>query len=309
MKILSNLSVPFFVICLVIISCEPDNNLIISDPEFSIKFSDGMVISEKDIVYYDSSTCNLFLKNNLHFKYVFGEPPNVDYLKFSVFVDTDTIYQGIVYPADVAQPPPNPCFIASYSYPYEYFDGDIISIRYPDFYSNIIETRHNNLVINSLEKSSLLKKGITCSIDSIYLSSQNDSIVTCVFTIKNHDVINYYIPDPVKMGFGRFSLCLGGLSLKYKEKNDDIYVKFNNLFGWEVITIDDLSLLNGNDEVTFTYESLFNKNLNPGLFECRFYYCFLIGYGKLSIPLAQEAGRIWAGDINLVKDNMNIQKQ
>ena len=248
------------IICFILISCESDNNNIINDPEFSIKFSDGTIINEKDIVFYDSSTCNLFLKNKLQLDYVFGEIPNVDFLEFSVYVDKDAIYQGIVYPAFVAAPSPNPYFIASYSYPN--FESDIISLRYMDFYTNSIDKRNNPQIIKSLEKTNLLKHGITCSIDSIYISSYIDSSVICVFTIQNHDFISYYIPDPNKMGAGRFSFCIGGLYLKNKKTNEDIYRNYVNSVGWEVLTMDDLSLLESKSENTCTYEFIFNTDID-----------------------------------------------
>jgi hypothetical protein len=147
------------IICLILSSCESENNNIIDDPEFSIKFSDGTITNEKDIVFYDSSTCNLFLEDKLQFDYVLGEIPNVDFIEFTVYVDKDAIYQGIVYPAFVAAPSPKPFFIASYSYPN--FNSDIISLRYIDFYTNSVDKRNNPQIINSLEKTNLLNHGIT----------------------------------------------------------------------------------------------------------------------------------------------------
>jgi hypothetical protein len=291
------------IISLILISCDSLDN---DDPEFSVKFSDGTIINEHDIIFYDSSTCNLFLKNNLQIDYVIGEIPNVDYIEFSVNVDKHEIYQGIVYPADVAVPSPTPLFIGSYSYPH--FDSDIVPFRNVDFYTNSIDQRNNPRIINSLDKSHLLNNGITCRIDSIYISAQNDSSVICVFTINNHDNINYYVPDPNKMGAGRFSFCLGGLYLKSKETNIDIYGDWINLAGWEVLTMDDFSFLESNGEITFTYEYSFKSNIIEGNYECRFYYKLLHGYGRLALPLAQNDGRIWAGDIYLSIDNITIEK-
>ncbi len=291
------------IISLILISCE---SLEYEEPEFSVKFSDGTIINEQDIIFYDSSTCNLFLKNKLQIDYVIGETPNVDYIEFSVNVDKDEIYQGIIYPADVAVPSPTPLFIGSYSHPN--FDSDIVPFRYVDFYTNSIDKRNNPQIINCLDKSHLLNYGITCRIDSVYISAHNDSSVICVFTINNHDNINYYIPDPNKMGTGRFSFCMGGLYLKSKETNSDIYGDWINLAGWEVLTIGDFSFLECNGEITFTYECSFNSKINEGNYECRFYYKLLHGYGTLAIPLTQNDGRIWAGDIYLNIDNITIKK-
>lgn len=288
------------IISFILISCELKN-----DSGFSIKFSDGSAINEKDIVFYDSSTCNLFLNDELHLNYVLGEPPNVDYIEFSVYVDKDIIYQGIVYPALVAAPSPEPSFIASYSYPT--FESDIVPIRHISIYPNSVDNRNHTRIISFLDNNDLLHHGISCSIDSINISFKNDSSVSCTFTIKNNDNINYYIPDPAKMGAERFNFCLGGLYLKSKEINEDIFQDYINYPGWEILTMDDFSILESKSQVTFNYVSSYNLKINKGIYECNFYYHVLGGCVTISVALNQEDGRVWAGDLYLSIDNILIE--
>ena len=290
------------ILSLWLISCESNDD---NDSAFLIKFSDGSVIQEDDIVFYDSSTCNLFLYDSLEFDYKFGDIPDVSYLEFSAFIGDNEIYKGIVYPALVASISPEATFIACYSHPN--FKSDIVPIRYVDIHANSEDKRNSTQIINSLEKSNLLHHGITCRIDSINTSPYNDSAVICVFTLKNLDNENYYMPDPNKMGAERFSFCLGGLYLKSKETNDDIFGNWTNSIGWDILTMDDFSLLESNGEITYTYEYSFNSTINKGAYDCRFYYNLLSGYGTLTMPLAQDNGRIWMGDIYLDINNITIE--
>ena len=292
-------------ISLILISCESEKDTIHNDSGFSIKFSNGFVIQEKNIIFYDSSTCNFFLYDALKLNYRFGDIPNENFLEFAAYIGNDIIYQGIVYPALVASPSPEPIFIACYSHPN--FESDIVPVRYIGIYPNSVDKRNSPQIINSLEDSNLLNHGITCRIDSINISPHNDSSVICVFTLKNLDNINYYIPDPNKMGAERFSFCMGGLYLKSKDNSADIYGDWVNSAGWEILTMDDFSLLKSKEEITYTYEYSFISNINKGVYDCRFYYNLLSGYGTLSMPLAQNNGRIWAGDIYLSIDNITIE--
>ena len=74
------------------IMCNPD------DPEFSVVFQDGTIINEEDIAFYDSSTTILFLNEKLYLDYGSEGYPLTDHFKFSVFVQNDTIFQGVVFP-------------------------------------------------------------------------------------------------------------------------------------------------------------------------------------------------------------------
>jgi hypothetical protein len=294
------------IICLIIISCEPENKILPVDPEFSIKFSDGTMINEKDIVFYDSSTCNLFLKNKLRFNYVFVDKTNIDFLDFSVFVGKDTVYQGVVYPEFVAGLPPKPYYIAGYTIPD--FDSDFISLRHMGLNENLADLRNSPVVINSFKKSDLLHQGITCVIDSIYASGINDSAVICVFTLKNPDNTNYYIPDPNKMGIGRFCFYIGGLSMNRKDTNKQIQHNYPFSQEWEDLSLNDLSLLKSNSTLTFTYETELISRLEKGTFDCRFYYCLLNGFGTWPMELAQTDGRVWIGNFYLKINNVIIEK-
>jgi len=240
-KSLSELSILVIAITMFVISCKSDNNPLSADPEFSLKFENGIIINEKDIVFYDSSSCNLLLKNKIQFNYMAKGISGYEFLKFSVHVDNDTVYQGIVIPAFTAGVPETPYIESDL---YLDFDSDIIPLRYYRQFTSPEDKRNDPRIISAFERSDLLKHGISCKVDSIYKSSDNDSSVVCVFTMENHDDINYYLPDPNKMGYLNFSSCVMGLNLINKNTSEQISFNFGPTGGNPVLNESGISLLN-----------------------------------------------------------------
>ena len=81
-------------ISFILISCESEKDTIHNDSGFSIKFSNGFVIQEKNIIFYDSSTCNFFLYDTLKLNYRFGDIPNENFLEFAAYIGNDIIYKS-----------------------------------------------------------------------------------------------------------------------------------------------------------------------------------------------------------------------
>lgn len=298
MKSLHKILIPLFCF-LLLFNCEGEN-----DSGFSIEISDGTMINEENISFYDSSTCILFLNKKLKINYVIGEPPNVEFSKFSVFVNNDIIYQGIIYPALVAAISPVPFYISSITYPT--FESDIISLNYIDHYTNSLDVRNDQRIINSFERSNLLRHGISCTIDSVYVHSYINSSVTCTFTIRNNDNVNYYIPDPSKMGAANFNNYTGGgLWLINKETNEYHWPQTDNITSdWDNLTMDDLSILEGKSEITFTYTSLFYPKIDRGLYKGNLRFSSMYQIRPVTLPLDQFFGRVWVGYIFSKIDNL-----
>ncbi len=296
------------IVGLILTSCEPEDK-----PEFSVgfsvEFSNGTVINEKDISFYDSSTCILFLKDSLYLNFGFEGDAYIDFTEFSIFVDNDIIYKGIIYPDIFCAASPVPIYISSMTYPT--FESDIIRINYFSYYKDSIpDPRNDERIITALEKNGLLHHGISCEINNLALSSDNNLAVICTVTIKNHDNVNYYIPDPAKMGAEHFSYFTGGLNLLNKETNEYYYPSTDNATSeWNDLTMDDLSILESNSEVTYTFESLYNSSLKKGLYDCNYSFSVLRVFwaNTISIPLNQQNGRIWVGDIYLEIDDLLVE--
>src|SRR4030042_6545828 len=204
MKIFSIVSILELILSLFLISCDPESNINRSDSEFKVEFSDSTLITEDNLLFYDSSTYLLFLKGDFDF--------NQTMSGFNVLVDNDTIYQGIIYPCALSAPPPSPYYILDCFL----YGNDIIEIG---CYGESNDLRNDQRIISALKNSNLLLNGITCRIDSIKVNSFSDySEVTCTITIKNNDTITYYILDSQKMGELDFNYFTGGISFQNIEK-------------------------------------------------------------------------------------------
>ena len=279
----------------ILISCERENR-----DSFLIEFSDGTVIHEEDISFYDSSTCIIFLKDKLTLPNETGEPPNVEYPTFSVFINDDLIFDGIIYPALVAAVSPSPFFIPSPTAP-----TNIIPIEYAGFHTNTKDVRNDKRIIDYFDNSNLLHHGISCSIDSVYVHSYIDSSVTCTFTIRNNDDVNYYIPDPIKMGSHIFNNYTGGgLWLKNKESNEYHWSIQDVNLGWDVLTLDELTILQSKGEISFTYTSSFYPKIGKGIYEGDLRFLSMYHFRSVTLSLDQENGRVWVGRLYSRIDNV-----
>ena len=172
---------------LFFISCENESE---SDTGFLMKFSNGIIVNQDDVVFYDSSECIFLIKDTLSFKYSMGDPPEVEYVDFSISIDNNLIYQGVVYPEGVCMVSPNPTYIASYTY--DDFNSNILHVKYQEYFRDSLysDIRNDNRIISFFDRNNKLRKGITITLDGICLSSYNDSSIICTITIKNHDNLN-----------------------------------------------------------------------------------------------------------------------
>jgi hypothetical protein len=277
--------------CLYLISCETNND--INDANFKLEFSDGLVLSENDILFYDSSTHLLFLKKNVVF--------NQSVSDFNVLVNNDTIYQGKIHSCVLSTPPPSEFFITDcYLY-----GSDIIEIG---CYSETNDLRNDQRIINALENSGLLHHGLSCNIKSISVNSYADHAeVRCTIRLKNNDYLNYYILDPEKMGELEFNYYTGGLFFQ------NIDTKVNSFLRWSIpdpnwdnLTINDLSILTSDNEVTYTFMSSDYYKIDNGIYKVQFRFCGTIN-NTSEFDLNQPNGRIWVGNVSCSIDSLVIE--
>lgn len=275
-----------------LICCETEDNESINDPDFAIVFSGGTTISEKDLLFYDSSTHILFLKEELKI----GQSES----GFTVLVDNDIIYQGIIYPAVLSMPPPHPIYISDYS-PY---GNDIIHI---DCLADSFDFRNDQRIITALEKSKLLHHGISCHINHIKVMTYNDySEVICTITIQNHDSINYYILDPEKMGSLDFNYYTGGLLFVNNETKVHYFLRWSiQNPDWDNLTFKDLSILQCGKDVTYTFESSDYHKLERGVYKATFNF-YGTRHNTPNFELNRKNGRIWVGRVHAAIDNINV---
>lgn len=289
-----------FVINLILVGCNSDIDM--DNSGLRIVFSNGTIINSSDLNYYDSSTCMLFLKEKLVLPYRLGEYPNIEFVDFSMYINNELIYEGMVYPDLVAAPCPCTYYIASVGL--DTLQCEIIPIRHNAFSANTVDIRNDQRIINWLKNNNVLLNGISISVDTVYISPDNDKTVFCTITIRNHDDINYFILDPGKMGHEHFNFYSSGLYLRQVDAVSDYYHDYNEIDpGWYSIDMNDLSLLEGQSDVSFTIKNVYQSSLAEGVYKCSFMYGELNRTFNLDMPLEQPEGRIWVGDIILNFDH------
>jgi hypothetical protein len=201
-----------------------------------------------------------------------------------------------MYPVFVSAPPPSDIFIASTTYPI--FDSEILEII---GHRKIINDQR---IIMAFEESSLLHHGLKCSILSLQKHFYNDSTLNISISIQNHDEINYYIPDPVKIGQGRFNYLGSSFEITNEETQNKYWPICDYNYSLDDVTMNDLSMVERNNQVTFSFTYTYDSNIPEGIYSTYLTYGNLPYYNKL--PLTQKNGRIWVGRIFSKIDTMEV---
>lgn len=284
--------------CFIIVSCEKEENDLNSSLKgISIAIDDSVVVSSKDIDYYDLSSHLVYLKTGNSF---------LDSIKhldtFKVFVDTIEVYQGVVYPGYYSMMPVGPVI---HNQPTFYPDY-IIAIDhqyYIDTSGNKIpdDPRSDSRLINALKNNNQLYKGLSCEITSIEYDLKKG--VTLKLILKNNDHIAYLYLDPEKMGINLFHYYTNGL---YLRRIGDNATKWNNVQHTEPDHFDEweeswLSVIDGGESIqlTFNYENF--DDIPAGNYLAMFQFPGL-SYQVDKSDLVQPNGRIWLGNLDISKE-------
>ncbi len=293
MKILNFILISSFIISLFLTSCESENDTNVNDSGFRLEFSDGTEISESDILYYDSATHFLFLKEILDF--------NQSISGFSILVNNDTIYKGIKHSCMLSSPPHTTFFITDCFH----YGHDIVELGY---YPYSADLRNDQRIINAFKNDNLLRNGLKCTIDSIKVNSfENYSEVICKITVINNDLIDYYILDPNKMGELDFNYYTGGLSFQ------NIDTEVSSFLRWSVsnpdfgnLTMNDFSILSRNSKVSYTFKSSDYYKMDKGFYKATFRFCGL-NSNTSEFNLVQDKGRVWVGEAISIVDSIKVE--
>jgi len=277
---------------LFISSCENINDITNNDT-FRIEFSDGTFITENHISFYDSSTHLLFMKVNMAL--------NESVTDFDLLVNGSRIFEGVIHRCELSTPPPSPHYISNC---FLYAD-DIIELG---FYGESGDMRNNKEIIDAFKNNGLLRNGISMKIDNAEIITRgNHSEITCTISLKNNDNINYYVPDPDKMGDLDFNYYTGGLLLKNKETSVTYPMRWTaSNPDWENITINDLSVLEAGSEISFSFECSDYNKMEPGNYSARLRYSGVIPRTH-NLDTEQSNGRIWVGNIYATFENIIVE--
>ena len=293
MKTINLIMVIGLLIIMISKSCDSNPDVKLNDSELSIEFSDGTVLTENEIEFYDSSTHTFFLKSNL-----VSENALTD---FKIRVDTDSILGGVFHSCVLSSMPPTPYYISDC-----FFSGlDVLTIG---FYGSGENVLNDTRILNSLMGSNQFRNGLSCRVDSVrVIESGGQTDVISTITIKNNDNIAYYIPDVNKMGDQYYTDYSGGLSFTNTNTGLSSFIKNSNSDRQrDDIKINDLSILEANSEVTYTFTSRNYHEIPAGEYRVRVRFMGIV-YTASDFELNQDNGRIWVGEIISYKDGIVIE--
>lgn len=279
-----------FLIIMISNSCDSDPEVELNDSELEIEFSDGTILTENEIEFYDSSTHTFFLKSD-----IVSQGTLTD---FKIRVDNDSILGGVFHSCVLSSMPTTPYYISDC-----FFSGhDVLTIG---FYGNGENVLNDTRILNSLIENNKFHKGLSCQIDSVrIIESAGKTDVVSTITIKNHDNIAYYIPDVNKMGDHYYTDYCGGLSFSNINTGLSSFIKDSNSDRQrDDIKIDDLSKLESNSEMTFTYTSRNYHEIPAGEYNVRARFMGIV-YTASNFELIQDNGRIWVGEIYSYKNGV-----
>ena len=181
---------------------------------------------------------------------------------------------------------------------YTKLESDVLPIN--GFREIIMDHR----IIEALQENNLLLHGLKCSVKSLLKSSDNNSILTATISIKNLDNINYYIPDPTKTGSKRFHYLGSFLEIMNVENKNQYWPISDYNFNMDEVTMKDLSILESNSEIYFSYSIKFNSHISKGLYHAYLHYGNIPYMNNLS--LSQFGGRIWIGTIRSKNEYLEV---
>lgn len=277
-------------IFMILNSCDSNPNVDLNDSDLTIEFSDGTLLTENNIEFYDSSTCTYFLKSDLKAKETLNS--------FKIKVNNDSLLGGVFHSCVLSSMPPAPYFISDC-----FFSGlDILKIGY---YGNGENLLNDTRIINSLRESNQFRKGLSLQIDSIkVIESENQTDVISIISITNHDDISYYIPDLNKMGERFYTDYTGGLSFTNINTGLSSFIKDSNSDRQrDNIKIEDFALLKANSKVIYNYKSRNYHAIPKGEYKVRASFMGIV-YTAAEFELNQDKGRIWVGQIYTYKDGI-----
>jgi hypothetical protein len=181
---------------------------------FCITFHDSIIISHRDIDYYDHSTHLVYLKEAHP---IFEDPFNQDlaYISFSTYAFKEEIYSGIIFPAWASSIPSGafiqwPSFHPGYVIPIEYSPppGNLE----PD---TLADPREDQRITEALQEYGQYHRGLALEIANVQFNTTGK--VSFSYTLTNNDSFDYHVLSPEKMGTGLFHYFTNGLYLYNQE--------------------------------------------------------------------------------------------
>lgn len=291
----------------VFYSCE-DNNL---NPKFTPSEGINIIIGSQGIItsdmieYYDNSTNLFYLNNNLSEDFYSYEKS-----KFWITDNQEIIFEGALRldcPCGTDSSIKTELHKGSFNFTMKL----VKSQANMSYYCSSEDETNDDLFTGSLKKYGKYREGLKAEIDKIKrLNSYN---IQVTIKVTNLDSVNYYIPDPEKMGINLYHHMTGGLTLQdpnsyeltannikiLRPLNNNVKVTYPEASGsWDKNW---LTLIEGKEDLYITLDYTQFDPVAPGKYTAGFSFNGLRGNLE-STDLKLENGRIWIGEIGLSKE-------
>ena len=279
-----------------LVSCErsdsdPGSDILKDDSHGAVPFfqiGDIFIYDFNDLAIYDSSTHIMYFKTN---------HPEFDKLKlpsFKVFLGSDTIYKGVVWPG-YSSLWPSGAYIMSAPFFYQNY-----ALRIDYSKSSTPDLRNDPRIIQSLKDKDILHSGLFVEIHSLEISG---TLARLSIIVTNMDQSDLLILDPDKMGHKLFHYFTNGLYLRNAAGTKMITTLLESQSpvpwnGWSKDWLTELSR-GASEMYSITYK--FEEAVPPGSYSAWFEFPGLSSQVDLN-ELIQTSGRIWLGDITAVKN-------
>lgn len=283
-------------IFLFMVSCERDE-LQVSGTGLSVTVGDKVVLTAKEIDYYDLSTHFIYLKGANSF---LNDKLVRD--SFKVYANDEKIYSGVFHSWVMSSLPLGPAI-----YTPSLFYGDyLIPIDFGSYFNQEgkkvppVDPRNDPRIITALKLWNQLHEGLKCEIRSVQLKSSGK--VSLELELINNDSFNYYYLDPEKMGLGLFHYFTNGLTfwsqtLQQSFVNHIQHIQPNPWNSWDMSW---LSLIHSKEKKTIWINYTNFDPITAGQYKLYFQFP---GLSHVEKPeLKQQDGRIWLGDLDLSQD-------
>ena len=290
---------PFIaLLSVLIIGCDQDEIGSIRKGEgLSMTVGDRMVLTAKDIDYYDLSTHFIYLKGTNSFL--------TDKLvrdSFQIYANGAKIYKGTFHAWYMSSMPLGPAiytpglFYGDYLVPItygSYFNTDGVTVPPAD-------PRSDPRIIEALKSWNQFHVGLQCEIKSVQFNSGGK--VSLELELINNDSFNYYYLDPEKMGMGSFHYFTNGLSLWSQTLKTSFvnHVQHIQPDPWDSWDMNWMSLIRSHEKKTIWIHYTDFDPVSAGQYKLYFRFPGLSRVEKAE--LVQRNGRIWLGDLELSQD-------
>ena len=254
---------------------------------YELDLEDQPFITQNNIELYDTSAHIIQLFEDVKL-------PKDSNKLFVVATDSVRHYYGVVW--SVSSSNFHRMVVGIEAKP-RFYSDDIIRLSLSGS-GPVVDCRLNDEIIQTLQDYNVFHSGISCSIDSVRII-ENDSVnnncrLSYTYTIKNNDVLNLYMFDPLKMGEGLFHYYNNGVHLIGDNK---VYRSYEGAQAPEE-GVDELNWLikiDSNESITRTLQKSGYPNIPIGNYNCGFGFYSLYKIEREKRKL--HDGRIWIGKI------------